>query len=143
FIQGDKITYRFMYQKNNGKLRVVFEPQKVTNDVEDQQCKYRRLYQLNNQEITVTVQDVKGCVLYNIETGKWFTEKAENLRSDTHSLAEHFKEILLVDLNKYLPQLNMNQIICGNKKWIFNGHQWQEKLIDEDILQGNKGQVAH
>ncbi|CAF4738822.1 unnamed protein product, partial [Rotaria magnacalcarata] len=62
----------------------------------------------------------------------------ENLRIDSQSVAEYFQDILLVDLTKYLPQLNINQITCGNKKWLFDGYQWQEKVIDEDILQGNK-----
>ncbi|CAF5195944.1 unnamed protein product, partial [Rotaria magnacalcarata] len=62
----------------------------------------------------------------------------ENLRIDSQSIAEYFQDILLVDLTKYLPQLNINQITCGNKKWLFDGYQWQEKVIDEDILQGNK-----
>ncbi|CAF4895795.1 unnamed protein product, partial [Rotaria magnacalcarata] len=49
----------------------------------------------------------------------------ENLRIDSQSVAEYFQDILLVDLTKYLPQLNINQITCGNKKWLFDGYQWQ------------------
>ncbi|CAF0800722.1 unnamed protein product [Didymodactylos carnosus] len=121
FIQGDKITYRLMYEKSNGKFRVVFEPQQVAKELEIEKTKHRRLYELNNQEIKVTLQ-----------------EMARNLQNDSHSLAEHFKEILLVDLTKYLPQLNINQITWSNKKWLFDGYQWQEKIIEEDIVQGNK-----
>ncbi|CAM4795199.1 unnamed protein product [Rotaria magnacalcarata] len=138
FIKDEKITYRLMYQKCNNKFRVVFEPQEVTKEVKDEKVKLLRLYQLNNQEIKVTIQGVKGFVLYNQQTGKWFTDMTENLRIDSQSIAEYFQDILLVDLTKYLPQLNINQITCGNKKWLFDGYQWQEKVIDEDILQGNK-----
>ncbi|CAF1011951.1 unnamed protein product [Didymodactylos carnosus] len=138
FIQGDKITYRLMYEKSNGKFRVVFEPQQVAKEVEIEKIKHRRLYELNNQEIKVTLQGVKGFVIYNNQTGQWFTEMAQNLQNDSHSLTEHFKDILLVDLTKYLPQLNINQITWSNKKWLFDGYQWQEKIIEEDIVQGNK-----
>ncbi|CAF4401259.1 unnamed protein product, partial [Didymodactylos carnosus] len=134
FIQGDKITYRLMYEKSNGKFRVVFEPQQVAKEVEIEKIKHRRLYELNNQEIKVTLQGVKGFVIYNNQTGQWFTEMAQNLQNDSHSLTEHFKDILLVDLTKYLPQLNINQITWSNKKWLFDGYQWQEKIIEEDIV---------
>ncbi|CAF1051949.1 unnamed protein product, partial [Didymodactylos carnosus] len=29
-------------------------------------------------------------------------------------------------------------ITWSNKKWLFDGYQWQEKIIEEDIVQGNK-----
>ncbi|CAF2187707.1 unnamed protein product [Rotaria magnacalcarata] len=138
FIKGDKITCRFMYQKYNNKIRVVFEPQQVSKQFEHKNTKLTRVYQLKNQEITVTIQGVKGCVLYNKDTGEWFTEKVENLQSHDHSLAENLKELFFVDLSKYLPQLNINQVVCGNKKWLFDGYQWQEKTIDNDTFQGNK-----
>lgn len=138
FIQDDKIMYRLMYQKYNEKFRVIFEPQQITKEVEIEKVKKYRLYQLNNQEINVTLQDRKEFVTYNKQTGRWFTEMTENLQNNSHSLTDYLKEILLIDLTKYFSQLNMNQITWSNQKWIFDGYQWQEKIIDEDILQGNE-----
>lgn len=138
FIPGDKIKYRLKYQKLNGKFRVIFEPQQVTKDIEEQKSAYRRHYELKDQDIIVTIQGIKQCVLYNTDTGKLFSEKIDNLKNDSHSLSEQFKEIFLIDLNKHLPQLNLNEIICGENKLVFNGDQWKEKSVDENIRERNK-----
>lgn len=126
FIAGDPIKYRLKYQKFNGRFRVVFEPQEITKEFEEQKTKYRRHYELKNQDITVTIQGIKNTVLYNKDTGKWFSEKIDNLKSDENSLSKHFGEIILIDFNKYFPQMNLNQIVFGDKKLMFSGNQWEE-----------------
>ena len=143
-ISDNKLTFRFMYQYHNGKFRVVFEPQIIKKEVEIEGKKYRRTYQLKDQNITISLRGIKGCVAYNKHTGECFTEMDEDkdIQSDTQCLTESLKDMFLIDLTKCLAQLNSNQILSGNKKWVFNGNQWQETIMNENedqIMNKNLG----
>ena len=112
----EKITYEFCYKIVAGKILINYKDRadqkfEFQHTVDNETRQLRRVYRFKDRNLEVFIEGHES-----------ETRKTESLESQ-----KELREVFLIDLTRYTPQLAGNQFICGTKKWIFNGHEWIEK----------------